>query len=275
MISRTLKTAATEGVKEEVRSFWNAAPCGARYMGSSDDFDGHTLERYRLEPHITRFAGFAEAKGLRILEIGVGMGSDYLAWLQAGALATGVDLSENSVRSARRRCELAGHTPDLHVADAESLPFSDNSFDVVYSYGVMHHSPDTARCLHEAWRVLKPGGQVRIMIYHHPSLTGLMLWLRFGMPRRKTLRQSVYDYLESPGTKSYTHKEARSLATDFQGVTMEQVLSPGDLMMNKPSQRFQSWGYRMIWKCYPRSLVKRFARRFGLFLLITGRKPAA
>ena len=200
------------------------------------------------------------------------MGADYLEWLKAGAHATGVDLSAISVERARRRCELAGHKPDLRVADAERLPFPDNTFDVVYSYGVMHHSPDTAQCLREARRVLKPGGEARIMVYHHPSVTGLMLWLRYGI-FRKSLRNTVYQYLESPGTKTYTTADVRALMNDFENLRLSQVFSPGDLLLNQPSARFQSWFYRLAWKLFPRTLVRKFGRGWGLFLLISGRKP--
>ncbi len=203
------------------------------------------------------------------------MGADYLEWLKAGARATGVDLSSSSLERARKRCAAAGYESDLQVADAESLPFPDNSFDVVYSYGVMHHSPNTERCFREACRVLKPGGQARIMVYHHPSLTGLMLWLRYGALRGKTLRQSVYDHLESPGTKTYTESEAESLLDGFEAVTMRQVFSPGDLLLNQPSPRYRAPIYRLSWKLFPRGLTQTFGRDWGLFLLISARKPQA
>src|SRR6185369_6630904 len=99
---------------------------------------------------------------------------------------------------------------------------ADNTFDIVYSYGVMHHSPDTAQCLREARRVLKPGGEARIMVYHHPSLTGLMLWLRYGVLRGKSLRKTVYDHLESPGTKTYAQEEARRLMEGFENIQVQQ-----------------------------------------------------
>jgi SAM-dependent methyltransferase len=260
-------------LKEDVREFWNSYPCGTRYLEAPEDFDSHARARYALEPYIPEFARFAESRGLRVLEIGVGMGADYLEWLKAGAQASGVDLSSASLDRARRRCELAGFKPDLQVADAERLPFPDHTFDVVYSYGVMHHSPDTAKCLREARRVLKPGGQARIMIYHHPSLTGGMLWLRYGLLRGKSLRKAVYDHLESPGTKTYTEQEARLLLEGFEDIAAEQVFSPGDLLLNRPSARFQSVLYRVAWKLYPRALARRFGRKWGLFLLISGRKP--
>jgi SAM-dependent methyltransferase len=260
--------------KEEVREFWNADPCGTRYLEGKDDFDAHARARYKLEPYIFDFAKFQSARGLKVLEIGVGMGADYLEWLKAGAQATGVDLSAASIERARLRCEISGLLPDLRVADAEQLPFSDNSFDVVYSYGVMHHSPNTELCVREAWRVLKPGGQARIMVYHHPSITGFMLWLRYGILRGKSLRQSVFDHLESPGTKTYTRDEAVQLFHGFHDVETQLVFSPGDLLLHQPSAKFQSWFYRLVWRLFPRALVRALGRRWGLFLLITATKSA-
>ena len=260
-------------LKNDVQSFWNAEPCGSRYLGAQEDFEAHSRARYELEPYIREFAGFQESSGKRVLEIGVGMGADYLEWLKAGALATGVDLSSASVERAQRRCELANRIPDLRVADAEHLPFADDAFDIVYSYGVMHHSPDTAQCIREARRVLKPGGVLRIMIYHHRSLTGIMLWLRYGLLRGKSLRRSVYECLESPGTNSFTIDEARALLDGFEQIEFRQEFSPGDLLLNEPSARFRGLFYRLIWKSYPRALVRTFGRELGLFLLISARKP--
>jgi ubiquinone/menaquinone biosynthesis C-methylase UbiE len=256
-----------------VSDFWNAEPCGTRYLGEKSEFDAHAHARYQLEPHIADFAGFASARGQRVLEIGVGMGADYEQWLKAGALASGVDLSSVSLERTRRRCELAGFIPDLHLADAENLPFAANSFDVVYSYGVMHHSTDTAKCMREACRVLKPGCEARIMLYHHVSLTAIMLWLRFGLWRGQSIRQCVYENLESPGTKTFTRSEAVKLMRDFENISIDQAFSPGDLLLHKPSSRFRSVPYRLLWKVFPRELVRGIGKRWALFLLIRGTKP--
>ena len=268
------RLAAQTVQKDEVRDFWDSDPCGTRYLQGEEDFDAHARARYALEPHIFDFAQFQSARGRKVLEVGVGMGADYLEWLKAGAVATGIDLSPASIERARQRCVLAGNQPDLRVADAENLPFNDDSFDVVYSYGVMHHSPDTAQCIREARRVLKPGGRARIMIYHHPSLTGAMLWLRYGLSRGKSLRQAVSEHLESPGTKTYTVVEASSLMNGFRDVETQIVFSPGDLLLHQPSPRFQSAFYRFVWKLYPRWLVRTFGKKWGLFLLISGTKKA-
>src|SRR5271157_4010721 len=89
--------------KAQVRDFWDSDPCGTRYLDGFDDLEAHARARYGLEPHIDGFAEFALSAGLRVLEIGVGMGADYLQWLKAGARATGVDLSAASIEKARRR----------------------------------------------------------------------------------------------------------------------------------------------------------------------------
>jgi ubiquinone/menaquinone biosynthesis C-methylase UbiE len=261
--------------KTDVAEFWNAEPCGTRYLGEKSAFEEHARKRYELEPHIPDFAGFQSARGLRVLEIGVGIGADYEQWLKAGALATGVDLSILSLRVARLRCEAAGLKPDLHQADAEDLPFPSGSFDFVYSYGVMHHSPNTAACIEEAWRVLKPGGQLRIMLYQHPSLTGIMLWLRFGLWRGQSIRRCVFEKLESPGTQTFTRSEMLTLMRAFENVRIEQVFSPGDLLLNEPSSRFRGKVYRALWKLFPRGLVRACCRRWALFALISAEKPVA
>jgi ubiquinone/menaquinone biosynthesis C-methylase UbiE len=260
-------------LKTEVANFWNAEPCGTRYLDDKSEFEAHARARYELEPHIHDFADFSSARGLRVLEIGVGMGADYEQWLKAGAIATGVDLSAVSLDRCSRRCELAGLVPDLRLADAENLPFAANSFAMVYSYGVMHHSPNPAKCISEAWRVLTPGGEACIMLYHHVSLTGIMLWLRFGLWRGQSIRQCVYENLESPGTKTFTRSEAFELMRDFENVSIDQVFSPGDLLLHEPSARFSGRFYRVIWKLFPRALIRQIGKRWGLFLLIRGKKP--
>ncbi len=264
---------STPALKDHVRDFWNADPCGTRYLEGKEDFHSHARARYSLEPFISEFAKFADSRGLRVLEIGVGIGADYLEWLKAGAISTGVDLSDVSLSRAMARCEMEGFQPDLQTADAEHLPFADNSFDVVYSYGVMHHSPDTQRCINQALRVLKPGGEARIMLYHHASLTAAMLWLRYGILAGKSLRRSAFDHLESPGTKTYTRGEVETMMRSFANVEMRQVFSPGDLLLHEPSQKFRSLFYRLCWKLFPRGVVRRIASRWGLFLLVSARKP--
>jgi SAM-dependent methyltransferase len=100
-------------------------------------------------------------------EIGLGLGADHEKFAEAGAILHGIDLTERSVRLTKLRLLLRGLISDIRVGDAESLPYESNSFDLIYSWGVIHHTPDTVRAAQEILRVLKPGGEFKVMIYHN------------------------------------------------------------------------------------------------------------
>ena len=154
--------------KDAVRDFWNDAACGEKLLLPSFDVEGfkaQSAERYRLEPYIIPFADFAASAERDVLEIGLGLGADHERFARAGAKLHGIDLTPHAVEVTQRRLAMQGLSSDLCVGDAEALPFPDGSFDVVYSWGVIHHSPNTAQAAREILRVLKPGGSFRVMVY--------------------------------------------------------------------------------------------------------------
>jgi ubiquinone/menaquinone biosynthesis C-methylase UbiE len=228
--------------------------------------------RYELEPFIFDFARFNEGAGRDVLEIGTGMGADHLEWAKANPRTlVGIDLTERAVEFTRERLGLYGLKADVRVADAERLPFSDNSFDIAYSWGVLHHSPDTARAVFEVKRVLRPGGRALVMIYHRSSLVGAMLWVRYALFRGRPLKslQSMYaQYLESPGTKAYSIAEARALFEGFSRITTSIQLSPGDTLEGASGQRHEGRAIKLARRIWPRRLIKNALHRFGLFLLV-------
>ncbi|MDT7689148.1 MAG: hypothetical protein QOE46_1907 [Acidobacteriota bacterium] len=172
-------------LKERVRAFWQEHPCGTKFadaeMGSRRFFELVEEHRYRTEWHIPAAAGFDKAKGLRVLEIGCGLGTDGARFARAGAIYTGVDLTEAAVSLARRRFELEGLAGEFRVADAERLEFDDESFDLVYTHGVLHHTPDAAAAVREVHRVLAPRGRAVVMLYHRDSYN---YRVNIGMLRR-------------------------------------------------------------------------------------------
>ena len=147
--------------KRDVHDFWQQESCGEVYAtGESAEaqLQSQALARYRLEPYIPQFARFEEGRGLTVLEIGVGMGADHLQWARhRPKRLVGLDATKRALEHTQRRLSLAGYTPDLIHGDAEQLPFPSGTFDVVYSWGVLHHTPDSARAIAEAQRVLAPG----------------------------------------------------------------------------------------------------------------------
>src|SRR6266550_802489 len=147
-------------LKERVRAFWQANPCGVKFTdaapGTRRFYEVVEVHRYTSELHIPIAADFVSAGGLKVLEIGCGLGTDGAQFAKAGADYTGVDLTDAAIDLARRRFEVFGLRGELRMADAESLDFPDESFDLVYSHGVLHHTPDIARAVSEIHRVLKP-----------------------------------------------------------------------------------------------------------------------
>ena len=258
-----------------VHDFWDAASCGEDLLLPSQDREGYlaqAAERYRLEPFIEDFAGFDRSRGLDVLEIGVGLGADHQRFAQAGANLTGIDLTERAIEHTRRRLDLFGLKSNLMVGNAEALPFPDDSFDMVYSWGVIHHSPRTDQAAREILRVLRPGGRFAVMIYHRYSLVGLMLWLRYGP---KSLDRVYSEHLESPGTKAYTPKAAKALFAGAVDVDARVVLTHGDLLESGAGQRHQGRILSIARKAWPRWLLRRLCKRNGLFLLVSGRKADA
>lgn len=264
--------------KKQVHDFWNNASCGeALYLRQADraGYSDELKVRYALEPYILDLARFNDARGMRILEIGVGLGADHQKFVEAGADLWGIDLTERAVEHTRRRLAAFGLHSHLAVGDAEALDFPDGTFDHVYSWGVLHHSPDTPKAIGEVWRVLKRGGQASIMIYHKWSMVGVMLWIRYGLLRLRpfTSLKSIYArYLESPGTKAYSVVEARRLFGAFSEVRIHTVLTHGDLLTSGVGQRHRGAALSLARAIWPRWFIRRFFPKAGLFMLIEALK---
>jgi SAM-dependent methyltransferase len=262
-------------LKTHVRDFWDEQSCGEVYAdGTSGQqyYESHSRARYELEPYLAEFARFQDGKDADVLEIGIGMGADHMEWIKSAPRSlTGLDLTARAVEHTRKRLNGYGAASGLLVGDAEQLPFPNQCFDLVYSWGVLHHSPDTQSAVREVHRVLRPGGTARIMMYHTYSLTGYMLWLRYALLRGRPwrpLRDMYAEYLESPGTKAYTVDEARDMFSMFSRVNLRTQLNFGDLLDGAVGQRHQGMLLTVAKAIWPRSLLRRLFRTHGLALLI-------
>jgi len=272
------QTASTNTDKQQVHDFWNEAACGENLYLLTTDRTGYitqSAERYRLEPLIVPFADFEATKGKKVLEIGVGLGADHQRFAEAGAELYGIDLTSRAVVHTKRRLALFGLSSTLAVGDAERLDFPDQNFELVYSWGVLHHSPDTPKTIAEVYRVLKQGGRAKIMVYNKWSIIGLMLWLRYallaGRPWR-SLRSIYAEHLESPGTKAYSYTEARQLFAKFAEVKISTPLTHGDLLESDVGQRHRGPILTLAKRLWPRWFIRRFFPEAGLFMLIDAKK---
>lgn len=170
---------------EERRGFWTEYQPGFRVsdapVGSPEFFAEVERNRYELEPAIREFAAFQECAGLKVMEGGCGIATDGINFARAGADYTGVDFSPTALELAQRRFEQEGRTAQFVRASLTDIPLEDDTFDRVYSNGVIHHLPETERAVNEFHRVLKPGGQATVLVYHRTSLN---YWFNIMVVRR-------------------------------------------------------------------------------------------
>ena len=178
----------TEELKTHVHDFWQANPCGAKFareeIGTREFFEAVERHRYQTEWHIPEVVDFPCWRDKDVLEVGCGVGTDAIHFARKGARYTGVDLTDASIDLVRSRFEIEDLKANLRVADAEALPYGDDSFDLVYSHGVLHHTPDTQRAIDQAHRVLRPGGIAMVMLYHKNSYNyrvNIMILRRLGV----------------------------------------------------------------------------------------------
>lgn len=267
-----------EATKEDVRQFWQAEACGSRNgAGAVEDrrkfFADIDNIRYVQDYMLADFADFPSAAGKKVLEIGLGTGSDFIRWVRAGADTYGRDITDTSVGLVRERLALENRQANVAVGDAENLEFPDNTFDLVYSWGVLHHTPNTRRAFSEACRVLKPGGELKAMIYKYPSISAWLVWLMYGAGRFnwKSARELCAEHVESPGTKYYTPRETREMLSELfkNPPEIQTYLSAGDLLTQTLSSRYGGSGWAAVKRFYPRWLIRSvFGHRFGTIMTI-------
>ena len=228
-------TADKDNLKNDVREFWDEKPCGThtsdkeRY--TKDYFEEIENKRYSMQPEIFSFAQFSRFKDKKLLEVGVGAGSDFLQWVRAGTKAYGIDLTDEAVQHVKHRLSLYGlEAEQIITADSENLPFEDDTFDIVYSWGVIHHTPDTEKAMKEIIRVCKPGGKCKVMIYHRKSLLAWFFWIKHALLKMKpwlSVADILWNHMESIGTKAYTKYEVEQMlkTEKIKNVRIKPVLS--------------------------------------------------
>ena len=223
-----------------------------------------------------RLFPYQSHRGKRVLEVGCGLGCLAMNWSTQGARVTALDLNPTAVHLTRERFKILGLEDPVLQADAERLPFEDSSFDYVYSWGVLHHTPRIGTALDQIHRVLKPGGSAGVMVYHRGSilyrylvsyLEGyLHLENRFLNPLELASRYGDAAAQEgNPYTWPLTRKEARRLFTRFEGVRIKVLGTDLPTLLD-------NWFPGLGTVILPRSWLKALARRWGWSLWITGQK---
>ncbi len=265
---------------DAVRNYWNARPCNIRHsqrpLGTKEYFDEVEARKYLVEPHIPRFAEFERWKGKRVLEIGCGIGTDTINFARHGAEVTAVDLSEKSLEVARQRAQVFGLQDRIQFFRANAEELSQvvpvEQYDLVYSFGVIHHTPHPDSVLEQIHRYAKPGGTLKVMVYNRRSWKVLWIVLAFGKGRFWRQRELTAQYSEAqtgcPVTYSYTPAEGRRW---LERNGYESVDVWVDHIFPYRIADYKQYRYRKEWyfRWLPRPLFRGLERMFGWHLCMT------
>lgn len=208
---------------ETVKDYWNRRPCNIRHsrqpMGTREYFDEVTTRKYFVESHIPRFAEFARWKDQQVLEIGCGIGTDTLSFARHGAQVTAVDLSEKSLEIAQQRAEVYGQQDriDFYRGNSEELTefVPVKPYDLVYSFGVIHHTPHPERVIEQMRNYVRPGTTIKIMVYYRYAWKIWWILLRYGKGQFWKFKDLVATHAEAqtgcPIAYTYTRGELREM----------------------------------------------------------------
>lgn len=245
--------------KRDVKDFWNRNVCQTEFIkkkewGTKPFFE--ETERVRYKYHFYLHELFKHMQSLkpkgRLLEIGCGMGTDLAQLARLDFDVTGIDLTNEAISLAEKRFKLFDLKADLKTDDAENLSFNDKTFDIVYSFGVLHHTPDTQKSIDEVHRVLNKDGVAVIMLYHRNSFNYVI----------HRILNAPFDGNKKdrcPIERCYTKKEIYSLFSKYSDVNLK-------------IEYLMTTGFGLIWDLVPRFIHKWLGQNFGWHIIIEAKK---
>jgi 2-polyprenyl-3-methyl-5-hydroxy-6-metoxy-1,4-benzoquinol methylase len=264
-----------------VRDYWNARPCNIRHstapIGTREFFDQVQARKYFVEYHIPGFAEFERWREKKVLEIGCGIGTDTINFARAGAQVTTVDLSEKSMELARKRAAVFGLEERIRFCPGNAEQLSTfvpvEPYDLIYSFGVIHHTPHPEVVLEQLRQYAQPGTTIKIMVYHRRSWKVAWILLTEGRGKFWKLQELVAKNSEAqtgcPVTYTYTRREGRELlerhgfrVTD---VRVEHIF-PYRIADYTKYRYVKEWYFRWM----PQPLFRELELRLGWHLCVTG-----
>ncbi len=265
-----------------VKTFWNRRPCGIHHspqrIGSRGYFDEVEARRYLVQPHIPRFAQFERWNGRKVLEIGCGIGTDTINFARNGAQVTAVELSEESLKVAKWRAEIYGlqNRIQFHLGDAEKLEefLPSEPYDLIYSFGVIHHTPNPEVIVEQVRRYVNPQSTVKIMVYNRYSWKVLRILLTHGLGQFWRLEELVAQHSEAqtgcPVTYTFKKQEVCDLL-ESRGFRVTEMWVDHIFPYRVPD--YVQHSYVKVWhfRLMPLRLFQWLERHFGAHLCVTAR----
>ena len=261
----------------EVKNYWDKRPCNINHsnkdVGTKEYFDEVEARRYFVEPHIISFAEFDRWKGKKVLEIGCGIGTDSVNFARAGADLTCVELSEESLNICRNRFKEYGLEAKFILCNAEDINkyiLEDEKFDLIYSFGVVHHSPNPGEILQSLKKYCHTETELKIMVYSFVSYKTLEAWLtngwKFGFSFKKSIQYYAEAQLGCPIAYTYNRKELTDL---FDGYTIINIKKSHIFPYVIKHYINKIYKKRWFFKIMPKDLFNFLQSKLGWHWLIT------
>jgi 2-polyprenyl-3-methyl-5-hydroxy-6-metoxy-1,4-benzoquinol methylase len=265
-----------------VKKYWNDRPCNVRHsqkdVGSEEYFREVEWRKYMVEPHIPGFADFERWRGKRVLEIGCGIGTDTINFARHGARVTAVDLSENSLDLARKRARVFGLEDQIRFFQADAEHLTDyvpvEPYDLIYSFGVIHHTPHPERVIEQLRNYFKPTTIVKIMVYNRWSWKVVWILVSYGKGRFWQLDRLIAENSEAqtgcPVTYAYSRRQGRSLL-ESHGLTVTDTRVDHIFPYRIPD--YVQYRYVKVWyfRWMPAWMFRKLAELAGWHLCLTAR----
>jgi 2-polyprenyl-3-methyl-5-hydroxy-6-metoxy-1,4-benzoquinol methylase len=268
----------TEIPIDEVRRYWDNRPCNIRHstlpVGTREYFDQVEARKYFVEPHIPGFAQFERWKGKRVLEIGCGIGTDTINFARAGAKVVACDLSAESIKIAAQRAEVFGLSDSITFVNTNAEQMDgvpDGPFDLVYSFGVVHHTPNPQLVLKSARNHMAPGSTIKLMVYNRHSWKVAGIVLGHGKGQFWKADRLIAEQSEAqtgcPVTFTYTKHSVRELVEPA-GFLIEEVGI--DHIFPYRVKEYVQYRYkrRFLFRAMPASMMRRLETSVGWHLLV-------
>lgn len=265
---------------KKVQDFWDKRPCNLRHspskVGTKKYFDEVEKRKYFVEPHISKFAQFSKWKGKKVLEIGCGIGTDTINFARAGAQVTAVELSKKSLDLAKKRAKTyrLEKRVKFYLANAEQLSnlVPIQSYDLIYSFGVIHHTPHPDKVIGEIKKYTHKKTIIKIMVYHRYAWKVLWILLKFGKSSFWNLDRLIAGYSEaatgSPITYVYSKRQAENLLNGFKVFEISI-----DHIFPYRIPEYKKYKYKKVWyfNYLPKVIFRWLETHFGWHLMLTAK----
>lgn len=270
---------------DEVRSYWDGRPCNVRHspkpVGTREYFDEVEARKYFVEPHIPRFAQFERWRGKKVLEIGCGIGTDTTNFARHAAHVTAVDLSPQSLELARKRVEVYRLQDQVHFYSGSAEELSQfvpvEPYDLIYSFGVIHHTPHPERVMEQMRHYARPGTTIKLMVYYRPSWKVFWILMGYGKGQFWRLKELVAEHSEAqtgcPVTYTYTREEGRRLI-ESSGFHLTEAFVDHIFPYRIPEYVKYEYVKGFPWNVAPQSFTRWMEQHFGWHLCLTAEAGA-